>query len=100
MRLGESKQPRAERSGALRTAGSALLGWWQAATIDALIVGVLWLVGLELLHIPLAPLWAFLGALCQFVPGFGGALALLGPVLSLALTSGHDWYSLGYLLGL
>ena len=86
--------------GPLRTAGSALLGWWRAATLDALIVGVLWLLGLELLHIPLAPMWAFLGALCQFVPGFGGAIALIGPALSLAVSSKHDWYSFGYLLGL
>ena len=100
MNLPEPKYARKDISGTLRAAGSALLGWWQATTLDALIVGVLWLIGLELLHVPLAPLWAFLGALCQFVPGFGGALALLGPVLSLVLTSGHDWYSLGYLLGL
>lgn len=88
------------RRGPLRTAGSALLGWWRAATLDALIVGVLWLIGLELLHIPLAPMWALIGALCQFVPGFGGAIALIGPAISLALSSTRDWYSLGYLLGL
>lgn len=87
-------------SGPLRKAGSALLGWWRAATLDALIVGLLWLGGLELLHIPLAPMWALIGALCQFVPGFGGAIALIGPALSLALSSNRDWYSLGYLLGL
>lgn len=88
------------RPGPLHTAGSALLGWWRAATIDALIVGVLWFAGLELLHIPLAPMWALLGALCQFVPGFGGAIALIGPVISLAVSGTHDWYDLGYLLGL
>ena len=91
---------RGDGAGTLRTAGSALLGWWRAATLDALIVGLLWLVGLELLHVPLAPLWALLGAFCQFVSGFGGAIALVGPVLSLAVSAGHDWYSLGYLLGL
>lgn len=86
----------------LRTAGGALLNWWRAATLDALIVGVLWFVGLELLHVPLAPLWAFLGAICQFIPGFGGMLAVIGPVLSTALTvqTGDDWYRLGYVLGL
>lgn len=86
--------------GPLHTAGSALLGWWRAATLDAFIVGVLWFAGLELLRIPLAPMWALLGALCQFVPGFGGAIALIGPALSLALSSHRDWYSFGYLLGL
>lgn len=88
------------RSAPLRTARSALLGWWRAAMLDALIVGAVWLVGLELLHIPLAPMWALIGALCQFVPGFGGAIALIGPAISLAVSSTPDWYSLGYLLGL
>ncbi len=88
--------------GAIRTAGGALLDWWRAATLDALIVGVLWFVGLELLHVPFAPLWAFVGALCQFIPGFGGMLALIGPVLSTALSvqTSEDWYRLGYVLGL
>ena len=91
-----------ERPSVLATTGGALLGWWRATTLDALLVGVLWLVGLELLHVPLAPLWALLGALCQFIPSFGGMIALIGPVLSVALTSagGEDWYRLGYVLGL
>ena len=95
--------PSSQRPGeALRTAGGALLNWWRAATLDALIVGCLWLVGLELLHVPLAPLWAFVGALCQFIPGFGGMLAVIGPVLSTALSvqTSDDWYRLGYVLGL
>ncbi len=84
------------------TAGGALLGWWRAATLDAAIVGVLWLIGLELLHVPLAPLWAALGALCQFIPSVGGMLAVIGPVLSVALSvrTSEDWYRLGYVLGL
>lgn len=98
-RIGEQGRSDEER-GALRTAGTALLGWWRATTLDALLVGVLWLAGLALLRVPLAPLWALLGALCQFIPGVGGALALIGPAISLVLSSGHDWYSLGYLLGL
>jgi len=86
----------------IRTAGGALFGWWRATSLDALIVGVLWLIGLELLHVPFAPLWAFLGALFQFIPSFGGMLALIGPVLSVALSvnTGDDWYRLGYVLGL
>ena len=84
------------------TAGGALLGWWRAATLDAAIVGLLWLIGLGLLHVPLAPLWAFLGALCQFVPSIGGMLAVIGPVLSVALSvnTSEDWYRLGYVLSL
>lgn len=86
----------------IRTAGGALLGWWRATTLDALIVGILWFAGLELLHVPLAPLWAFLGAAFQFIPSFGGMLAVIGPVLSVALSvhTGEDWYRLGYVLGL
>jgi predicted PurR-regulated permease PerM len=84
---------------ALRTAGGALLGWWRATTLDALIVGVLWFIGLELIGVPLAPLWAILGALLQFIPTFGGMLAVIGPVLAL-LFSGKDLWLLGLVLGL
>jgi predicted PurR-regulated permease PerM len=83
----------------LRIAGGALIGWWRAATLDALIVGVLWFVGLELIHVPLAPLWAMLGAILQFIPTYGGMVALVGPVLSVAF-SGHDEWRLGLVLGL
>ena len=38
--------------GSLKTAGGALVNWWRAATLDALIVGVLWLIGLELIRVP------------------------------------------------
>ena len=88
--------------GPFRTAGGALLGWWRAATLDALIVGLLWFAGLELLHVPLAPLWAGIGALCQFIPAFGGMLALIGPVFStvVSVKTDDDWYRLGYVLGL
>lgn len=91
-----------DRTSAVRTAGGALLGWWRATTLDALIVGVLWFGGLELLHVPMAPLWAFLAALFQFLPSFGGMLAVIGPVLSVALSvrTSDDWYRLGYVLGL
>lgn len=83
----------------LTKAGEALLNWWKAAVIDALLVGVLWLIGLSLLHVPLAPLWALIGALVQFIPNFGGMLALIGPSLSL-LFSGRGWEQFGLLLSL
>lgn len=74
----------------LRTAGGALLNWWRAMTLDALIVGGLWLIGLEILHVPWAPLWALVGAFCQFIPGIGGMLALAGPAIAVALSEGSD----------
>lgn len=84
----------------LRTAGSALVNWWRAATLDALIVGVLWFVGLELIRVPLAPFWALLGAVLQIIPTFGGMIALIGPVLSVAFQGSEDWWRLGLVLGL
>jgi predicted PurR-regulated permease PerM len=82
-----------------RTAGGALVNWWRAAVLDALIVGVLWLIGLELIRVPYAPLWALLGGVLQIVPTFGGMVALIGPVLAVAF-SGHDEWRLGLVLGL
>lgn len=83
----------------LSTAGRALLEWWRAATLDGLIVGVLWFIGLELIHVPFAPLWALLGGFFQIIPTFGPMIALIGPVLSVAF-SGHDEWRLGMVLGL
>lgn len=86
---------------ALRTAGGALVNWWRAMTLDALLVGILWFVGLEILHVPLAPLWALLGAVLQFVPGVGGILAVAGPAISTVVAGGADvWYHLAFVLGL
>ena len=90
---------RGRASATVRTAGGALLNWWRAATLDALIVGVLWLIGLELIRVPFAPLWALLGGVLQIVPTFGGMVALIGPVLAVAF-SGHDEWRLGLVLGL
>ena len=85
----------------LKTAGGALLNWWRAATLDALIVGVLWLVGLELIRVPWAPFWAILGGILQIIPTFGGMIALIGPVISVAVTAkDDDWWRLGLVLGL
>ena len=74
----------------LRTAGGAVANWWRAVTLDALIVGVLWLIGLEALHVPLAPMWALLGGVFQFVPVVGGMLAVAGPVIAAGLSGGDD----------
>lgn len=80
-------------------AGNALVNWWRAMSLDAFLVGLLWLVGLWLLHVPLAPFWALIGALAQFIPNIGGVLALIGPTISL-LFAGPNWQQFGLLLGL
>ena len=84
----------------LRTAGGALLGWWRATTLDALLVGAMWFVGLYFIHVPWAPLWALVGAVCQFVPGIGTALSVCGPAIAAFFASvdtGLDklWWTLG-----
>jgi predicted PurR-regulated permease PerM len=72
----------------LRITGGALHRWIVAQTYDALIVGAMWYLGLTLLHVPWAPLWAVVGAMLQFVPNLGPVLALIGPVLSGAISGG------------
>lgn len=69
----------------LRTTGAALKNWALAQLLDSLAIGVLWLIGLYLLHVPLAPLWAVLAAVLQIVPHFGPILSLIGPVLAATL---------------
>jgi predicted PurR-regulated permease PerM len=70
----------------LRTAGKALVNWWRAVTIQGLCVAVLWLIGLLLLKVPLAPVWALVAGLMTLVPNFGGVIALLGPAFSILVT--------------
>ncbi|MFP5206236.1 MAG: AI-2E family transporter [Acidobacteriota bacterium] len=74
----------------LRTTGGALKNWAVAQLQDSLAVGVLWLIGLSLLHVPLAPLWAAMAAVFQIVPHFGPILSMLGPVLA-ATFKWMDW---------
>jgi predicted PurR-regulated permease PerM len=83
----------------LRTAGTALVNWWRAVTIQGLCVAILWLIGLLLLHVPLAPVWALLAGLMTLVPNFGGVIALLGPAFSILVTK-PDMYRLCILLGM
>jgi predicted PurR-regulated permease PerM len=83
----------------LRTAGTALVNWWRAVTIEGLCVAVLWLIGLLLLHVPLAPVWALFAGLMTLVPNFGGVIALIGPAFSI-LVSGPSMYRLCVLLGI
>jgi predicted PurR-regulated permease PerM len=79
----------------LRTTGGALKHWAIAQFQDSLAVGVLWLIGLYILHVPLAPLWAVMAAVLQIVPHFGPILGLLGPVVAVTL----KWMDLQHPLG-
>ncbi len=83
----------------LGTAGGALRNWGRAVMIEAALLGAAWWLGLTLLHVPWAPLWAVLAAVFTFIPHLGGVLAVIGPVFSV-LVSGHDEYRLGLVLGL
>jgi predicted PurR-regulated permease PerM len=83
----------------LRTAGTALVNWWRAVSIEALCVAVLWLIGLEILRVPLAPAWALVAGLMAFVPNIGGVIALIGPVFCI-LVQGKDLERLAFLLGI
>ena len=97
----QASAPNPPNKGALhlRTAGSALVNWWRAVTIQGLCVAVLWLIGLLLLRVPLAPVWALIAGLMTLVPNFGGVIALLGPAFSI-LVSQPSMYRLCILLGL
>lgn len=82
-----------------RTAGTALLNWWRAVSLEALCVAILWWIGLTLLRVPLAPLWALIGGLMTFVPNFGGVITVIFPVMAILL-SGKDLERLAFVLGL
>jgi predicted PurR-regulated permease PerM len=84
----------------IRTVGRALADWWRAAMLDALIVGVLWLIGLELIRVPWAPMWALLGGILQIIPVYGTMIALIGPVISVFFMGSEDLWRLGLVLGL
>ena len=74
----------------VRTTSGALKNWAVGQLQDSLAVGILWLIGLYILHIPLAPMWAVIAAVVQIVPHFGPVLGLLGPVLT-ATVRWMDW---------
>lgn len=68
----------------------ALKNWMIAQCQDSLAVGAMWYIGLRVLGVPLAPLWAGLAAVLQFVPHLGPALGMLAPTITAAIHFG-DW---------
>jgi predicted PurR-regulated permease PerM len=74
----------------LRTTGGALKNWAVPQFQDSLAVGALWLVGLNILHVPLAPMWAVIAAVLQIAPQFGPILGLSGPILA-TTSKWMDW---------
>lgn len=72
-----------------RTTGTALKNWFIAQCYDSAAVALLWLVGLLIIGIPWAPLWALLAGILQFVPNFGGPIAVIIPAILGALSSDH-----------
>ena len=73
-----------------RITASALRRWALAQLQDSIAVGLLWLIGMWILRVPWAPLWAALAAVLQIIPHFGPILGLLGPVLA-AGVRWNDW---------
>jgi len=98
-RIHNEEQPMLTFRDHLRTTGTALKHWAIAQLQDSLAVGVLWLIGLYILHVPLAPLWALIAAVLQIVPNFGPILGLLGPLLA-ATIKWTDWEHPLLVLGL
>ncbi len=73
-----------------RVTGGALKNWFVAQLQDSLAVGLLWLIGLLMIRVPAAPLWALLGGFFQFVPQIGAVLGVIGPALT-AMFKWGDW---------
>jgi predicted PurR-regulated permease PerM len=74
----------------LRLTGGALREWFITQSYDAVAVGVLWLIGLEIIGVPYAPFFALLGMAFQFIPNIGPILGLVGPAISGLLSHKHE----------
>jgi predicted PurR-regulated permease PerM len=83
----------------LRLTGTALKHWAIAQIQDSIAVGILWCLGLYIIRVPWAPLWAVLAAALQIVPHLGPVLSLIGPVLAAWISSG-SWERPLYVLTL
>src|SRR5579864_2062436 len=64
-----------------RTTAWALVHWFIAQCLDAAAVALLWLIGLLVIGVPWAPLWALLAGLLQFVPHVGQPIAMIIPAI-------------------
>jgi predicted PurR-regulated permease PerM len=74
----------------MRLTGGALKNWLIAQCEDSLAVGAMWYIGLRVLGVPLAPLWAGSAAVLQLVPHLGPALGMVAPTIVAAIHWG-DW---------
>ena len=74
----------------IRTTSLALKNWFIATLQDAAAVGAMWLIGLLILRVPLAFVWAIIGGACQFIPNFGPLIAVIGPALTTLFASKSD----------
>lgn len=74
----------------LHITGSALQRWFIAQSYDALIVGAMWYVGLLIIGVPWAALWALMGGALQYVPNIGPVLALIGPAFAAMVAGGWE----------
>lgn len=72
----------------LRLTSGALKNWMIAQCLDSLAVSAMWYIGLRALGVPLAPLWAGLAAVLQFVPHLGPALGMVAPTVTAAIHFG------------
>jgi predicted PurR-regulated permease PerM len=68
--------------------GTALKRWFIAQLQDSAAVACLWLIGLLIIQVPWAPLWAVLAAVLQFIPHFGPVMALCGPAVAAVISGG------------
>src|SRR5262249_43808609 len=71
-----------------RTTGRAIKNWFVAQLQDAVAVALMWLIGLWIVGVPWAPLWAILGGALQFIPQIGMVLGLVAPALAIAVIQG------------
>jgi predicted PurR-regulated permease PerM len=78
----------------LRLTGSALKNWLIAQCENSLTVGAMWYIGLRILGVPLAPLWAGLAAVLQFAPNLGPTLGMVAPTITAAIHWGDWWHPL------
>jgi predicted PurR-regulated permease PerM len=69
--------------------GNALMNWFIATCKDAACVGALWLIGLWIIGIRWAPLWAFIGGAAQFIPNVGPIVGVIGPAAVGFLSHDH-----------